>query len=91
MKTVGIEEFAAWAVQEEWPKANSADMEAETLTRSAILGALGLPLKPRGPSSTGEGFSLMVGDGALPAVRVAGGAVQPRLQCAGRGRDLAGL
>lgn len=72
MKTVGIEEFAAWCVQNEWPKANSADMEAETLARSAILGAMGLPLKPKGPASTGEGFSLMVGEGALPAVRVAG-------------------
>lgn len=45
MKVVGIEEFAAWAVQEEWPKAGSADVEdyATVAAIQSALGRLGAP------------------------------------------------
>ena len=73
MKTVGIEEFAAWCVQSEWPKVRSAEMDEDALTRAAILGAMGLPDRPgHAAGSGGMDWSLMVGEGSLPAIRVAG-------------------
>lgn len=65
MKEVGIEEFAAWCVQEEWPKAGSKDVEdyAVVAAIQSAFGRLGAP-------SAGMGFgsmdwSLMVAEGSV--------------------------
>lgn len=73
MKEVGIEEFAAWAVQEEWPKANSAEMDGHIAARAAVLSAMGMRASPLFPAGYGAmDWSMMVSDGSVPAVRVAG-------------------
>lgn len=73
MKEVGIEEFAAWAVQEEWPKANSAEMDGHVSARAAVLSAMGMRASPLFPAGYGAmDWSMMVSDGSVPAVRVAG-------------------
>lgn len=37
MKEVGIEEFAAWCVQEEWPKVSARHVDEDEATRAALL------------------------------------------------------
>jgi hypothetical protein len=73
MKRIGIEEFAAWAVQCEWPKVHGGDLAPGGVERASILSALGLPLKPRGPAEAGGmDWSVMVAEGAVPALRLSG-------------------
>jgi hypothetical protein len=68
MKTVGIEEFAAWAVQEEWPKANSADMDEHSAARVAVLGAMGFREAPLFPSGFGSmDWDFLVAEGSVRA------------------------
>lgn len=66
MKTMGIEEFAAWCVQEEWPKANSADMDEHSAARVAVLGAMGLGAAPLFPAGYGSmDWDFMVAEGSV--------------------------
>jgi hypothetical protein len=68
MKEVGIEEFAAWCVQEEWPKANSADMDEHTAARAAVLGAMGFRGTPLFPAGFGSmDWDFMVAEGSVRA------------------------
>lgn len=65
MKEVGIEEFAAWCVQEEWPKAGSKDVEdyAVVAAIQSAFGRLGAPSAGMGLGSMD--WSLMVAEGSV--------------------------
>lgn len=68
MKEVGIEAFAAWCVQEEWPKANSADMDEHAAARVAVLGAMGFRQAPLFPAGFGSmDWDFMVAEGSVRA------------------------
>lgn len=68
VRTVGIEQFAAWAVQAEWPKLRAAHLDADEAWRAEMRAAVAnMSLAPRAALGTGGmNWSLMVAGGSVP-------------------------
>jgi hypothetical protein len=74
VKTIGIEEFAAWCVQSEWPKLKTRHLDEDEAWRAQMLAEIGRLTAGAGivGGSGGMNWSFMVSEGSVRAVRPMG-------------------